>query len=73
MGSEGKTPLDRLNDRASPPSPELRESFDRLLESVERQNSINMSLAEDADGSGSDGEIEFFDAEDAASVNNGDV
>ena len=73
VNGEGKTPLDYLNDRASPPSPELRGAFDRLLESVERQNSINMSLAEDADGSGSDGEMEFFDAEDVDGVNNGDA
>ena len=73
VNGKGKTPLDCLHDRPSTPSPELREAFDLLLESVERQNSINMSLTGDADGSGSDGEMEFFDAEDAAGVNNGDA
>ena len=54
----GKTPLDMLNDRD--PSSQIREAFERLLDSVERQNRVNMSMAEHVDGSGSDGEMEFF-------------
>jgi len=61
-GGDGKTPLDMLNERD--PGSEVREAFDRLLESVGKQNRVNMAMGGDADGAGSDGDMEFFDAED---------
>jgi len=51
-----------LNERD--PSSEVREAFDRLLESVGKQNRVNMAMGGDVDGAGSDGDMEFFDAED---------
>jgi len=55
----GKTPLNLLNERN--PDSETREAFSWLLDSVERRNSINMSLVPESDDGISDGE--FFDAE----------
>jgi len=70
-GCDGVTPLDVLNERD--PGSEVREVFHQLLESVEKQNRANMSVVEDVDGSGSDGEMEFFDAEDGVDKDVGGV
>lgn len=59
---DGMTPLDVLDDRG--PSSEIREAFDLLLDSVESQSRLNVSVSGDADGCASDEEMEFFDAED---------
>ena len=62
--NDGKTPLNLLNDRN--PGPEVREAFERLLDSVERQNRINSAPAGvlDDDVSALSSDDEFFDAED---------
>ena len=62
--NDGKTPLNLLNDRN--PGPEVREAFERLLDSVERQNRMNSAPAGvlDDEVSALSSDDEFFDAED---------